>query len=115
MVLHKVFGEGQVKETSGEYITVNFQEQGDKKFVYPDAFERFLKVEDSQLNEVITHDLSVKEEEIEKEREVIRLKFEEEQLEREKEKKVVKKKTTTRKTTKAKAKPKATKPKVKEA
>lgn len=43
-VCHKVFGSGVVTEHEGNYITVKFAEKTGK-FIYPDAFEKFIKAE----------------------------------------------------------------------
>jgi len=43
-VIHKAFGDGIITEQVGNYITVKFSSVT-KKFVYPDAFERFLTLE----------------------------------------------------------------------
>lgn len=42
-VVHKVFGEGTISEQNGNYFKVSFP-VGEKTFVYPDAFEKFLKL-----------------------------------------------------------------------
>ena len=44
-VHHRAFGSGVIEKLSENTVTVNFP-QGDKKFIYPDAFENFLKLED---------------------------------------------------------------------
>ena len=38
-VNHKVFGCGTITELTSAYLTVNFGDS-EKKFVYPDAFEK---------------------------------------------------------------------------
>ncbi|MHA6260993.1 malate synthase [Sporosarcina sp. CAU 1771] len=40
-ITHKVFGEGNIVEHEDSIITIHFDE-GIKKFVYPDAFEKFI-------------------------------------------------------------------------
>ena len=45
-VKHAVFGVGTITEKDGNYITVEFAAKI-TKFVYPDAFEKFIKAEDS--------------------------------------------------------------------
>lgn len=47
-VIHKAFGIGTVKEILDGKITIEF-EQCEKQFVFPDVFEKFLKVEDDSL------------------------------------------------------------------
>ena len=46
-VMHRAFGSGVIEDLSGNVVTVNFK-KGDKKFIYPDAFETFLKLEDEE-------------------------------------------------------------------
>ena len=41
-VKHTVFGVGTITEKGGNYITVEFAAKT-TKFVYPDAFEKFIK------------------------------------------------------------------------
>lgn len=48
-VRHQVFGEGRIVSQTENYITVRFG-QGEKDFVYPDAFEMFLKLADEKLS-----------------------------------------------------------------
>lgn len=55
-VVHKTFGEGTVTEHIGNYITVKFA-TAEKKFVYPDAFDRFLSLENGGINAEIEADL----------------------------------------------------------
>lgn len=55
-VVHKTFGEGTVTEQSGNYITVKFA-SAEKKFVYPDAFERFLSLSGGAVSSEIEADL----------------------------------------------------------
>ena len=44
-ITHKVFGNGNIVEQNDSVITVNFND-GIKKFVYPDAFETFISLND---------------------------------------------------------------------
>ena len=55
-VVHKTFGEGTVTEHIGNYITVKFA-AAEKKFVYPDAFERFLSLENGGITSEIEADI----------------------------------------------------------
>ena len=43
-VKHTVFGAGVITEMEGNYITVEFAAKT-TKFVYPDAFEKFIKAD----------------------------------------------------------------------
>lgn len=45
-VRHTRYGAGTVLRCEGAMITVSFPEAGEKQFVFPDVFERFLKAED---------------------------------------------------------------------
>lgn len=56
-VKHAIFGVGTVTEFSDKYITIQFAEKT-SKFVYPDAFEKFLKAEDSAVHEVILNNIA---------------------------------------------------------
>ena len=57
-VQHKTFGLGTVIATQGKYMTVKF-EIGEKNFVYPDSFEKFLTLKDGTVSEEILSDLAV--------------------------------------------------------
>jgi len=56
-VKHKSFGVGTVISHSGKYMTVKFT-AAQKVFVYPDAFERFLTLEDGSVSDEILADLA---------------------------------------------------------
>ena len=47
-VIHNTYGVGTVINHDGDYITVSF-DIGDKKFPYPDVFEKFLRIKDDLL------------------------------------------------------------------
>ena len=55
-VTHKTFGDGVVANRDGNYINVNFS-GAVKRFVYPDAFEKFLTVEDESILSAIKVDI----------------------------------------------------------
>lgn len=57
-VRHKKFGLGEVLSKEGKYLVVRFAECT-KNFVYPDAFEKFLTLEDGTVSEEILADLAV--------------------------------------------------------
>ena len=57
-VMHKSFGLGTVVATSGKYMTVHFDGVGDKNFVYPDSFEKFLTLADGTVSDEILADLA---------------------------------------------------------
>lgn len=50
-VKHSVFGTGVITKTEGNYIAVEFAAKT-TKFVYPDAFEKFIKAEDPAVQTV---------------------------------------------------------------
>lgn len=51
-VAHKVFGQGIITDCSGNIVTVSFP-QGDKKFIYPDAFANFLMLKNQSAQNAI--------------------------------------------------------------
>lgn len=51
-VKHNVFGAGVITETDGNYIMVEFVAKT-TKFIYPDAFEKFIKAEDATVQQTI--------------------------------------------------------------
>ena len=55
-VNHKTFGKGTVVSYQGKYMTVKF-DKAQKIFVYPDAFENFLTLEDGSVSEEIIVDI----------------------------------------------------------
>ena len=55
-VRHKSFGDGIIVVHDDKYITVRFNEI-DKKFVYPDIFEKFLTLADGTVPSEILSDL----------------------------------------------------------
>lgn len=81
-VLHKSFGKGSIVECTESHMVINFS-SGNKKFVYPDAFEKYLTIVDKRaadsidkiLQKLIT-ERKIEEEKIEKERAI---EFEEQQ------------------------------------
>lgn len=60
-VVHSKLGNGTIEEVSDSHIIVRF-EIGDKtsRFVYPDAFEKFLKIKDETAQSVVDKHLTVK-------------------------------------------------------
>ena len=56
-VNHKSFGKGVIVSLSGKYITVKFA-SSQKIFVYPDAFESFLTLEDGSVSGEILADIA---------------------------------------------------------
>lgn len=65
-VTHKVFGSGTITSKENKNILVQFVDKS-VKFVYPDVFEgHFLRTEDLELQEQVTQDIMIKQEEREK-------------------------------------------------
>ncbi len=56
-VQHQKFGKGSIVAFDGKYLTVRFSTV-EKVFVYPDAFEKFLSISDSELPAEIVSDLA---------------------------------------------------------
>ncbi|MBN6206422.1 hypothetical protein JYK21_08155 [Ralstonia pickettii] len=70
-VVHKSFGKGNIIDQDDKFITINFKTES-KKFIYPDAFGKYLTLEDrdaaQSLKKVITK-IEVEQEKLEKQRE----------------------------------------------
>lgn len=58
-VKHKAFGVGVIKEFENNYMTVEFAEKT-SKFTYPDAFEKFLQLEDELEQQEIVNEIENK-------------------------------------------------------
>jgi hypothetical protein len=57
-ILHRQFGAGKITEQTKTDITVQFsKEYGCKKFIYPSAFESFLKLSDSDSKDKMDKEL----------------------------------------------------------
>lgn len=85
-VTHKVFGEGNIVGHNGSVITIDFNEQI-KKFVYPDAFGKFIKLNNRNTAESLKAVLlkrELEEEAIEKKRKEEKERLAAEQQRREK-------------------------------
>ncbi len=59
-VTHMKFGTGTVTDAKGTAIEVAFSGVGKKRFQYPDAFERFLAIEDEAWKMQIATDLETR-------------------------------------------------------
>ena len=71
-VKHKVFGEGIIIANENSYLTVRFKDC-ERKFVYPQVFDGYLTIENSNANEGINNEIKAikkveKEEKQEKDR-----------------------------------------------
>ena len=56
-VKHSVFGVGTIIEYSGNSIKVEFPTKT-SKFIYPDAFEKFIKAEDTAVQAAIIKEIN---------------------------------------------------------
>lgn len=84
-ITHKVFGEGNIVEHEGSIITVDFNEEI-RKFVYPDAIGKFIKLNDPNTAKTFKKVMTKRQEELEaleREREEERLRQELEEQRRE--------------------------------
>ena len=59
IVFHKAFGSGTIISKTGNLLIVDFK-GNEKKFVYPDAFEKYLTSADQELLAQVSHDLQAK-------------------------------------------------------
>jgi hypothetical protein len=59
LVNHKTFGEGIIKQYDANYLVISFS-QGEKKFVYPDVFESFISVNESNIAKFINLEIEKK-------------------------------------------------------
>lgn len=56
-VKHKVFGTGVITGVSGNYLTIKFAVK-ESKFVYPDAFEKFIVADDASIQAEIMEEIN---------------------------------------------------------
>jgi hypothetical protein len=63
IVIHKTFGIGKVIRVAGNNVTVLF-DLGEKNFIYPDAFEKYLTTDDSSAGRIIDSDIEARKNEI---------------------------------------------------
>ena len=57
VVIHKSFGEGKVVDHTGSYLVILFN-QGEKKFIYPNAFKEYLRVKDEAIHTQVQNELA---------------------------------------------------------
>jgi hypothetical protein len=55
-VSHKTFGDGIIIDKDSSYITVKFSE-GEKKFIYHNAFDGYLSTKDKDFNNKIREEI----------------------------------------------------------
>jgi len=61
MVIHQTWGEGIITNMDDKYITVFFaSQQAEKKFAYPDAFEKYLVYKDEVMQTADLEQVAVK-------------------------------------------------------
>ena len=76
-VRHARFGVGTIVEMQPRRITVVFaQPYGQKRFVYPDAFETYLSVDDQALRSAIDLDIGARHAQIEAEKKALQERLE---------------------------------------
>lgn len=66
-VKHSIFGLGEITAFENNYVTVEFASKT-SKFIYPDAFEKYIKVEDEDLQKSILEKIKEEKELAEKKR-----------------------------------------------
>ncbi|MDF2672480.1 MAG: hypothetical protein K0R09_745 [Clostridiales bacterium] len=94
-VEHISFGEGVIIEVDDNKICVRFEENiGTKIFIYPDAFEKFLKAADKTVENKVMEEFHKKQEQIEQELERIEKEREAAKLEEKAKLELTKKKPT---------------------
>lgn len=60
VVRHIRYGAGTVLRCENGMVTVSFPDAGEKQFVFPDAFERFLRAEDPEQAAAIAEQIIFK-------------------------------------------------------
>lgn len=55
-VLHQEYGEGSITEHTGNLLTIAFK-QGEKRFVFPEAFNNFLEIKDNKIAILIKNEI----------------------------------------------------------
>lgn len=80
-VKHKAFGKGIITEVNGKYLTIQFEAKI-AKFIYPDAFEKFISAEDNTTQAAIMEELAAEKQAAEEERKAEELRRAEEERRR---------------------------------
>ena len=60
-IKHKSFGVGKVIEQTDTYLKIEFP-VGTKQFQFPEAFEKFLQCENSNIQNIVLEELAIKKE-----------------------------------------------------
>lgn len=82
-VKHRKFGEGVIISNDNDKVIVHFPDiNSDKKFVYPDAFEKFLQIDDKCVEESAKQGIAKMQEEIKEKQEEKKKKEEQEKIKR---------------------------------
>ena len=68
-IRHKTFGSGVITAFTESIITISFSE-GEKKFIYPDAFKEHLVLKDKKMQAYITAQIAEKKAEINRQRQI---------------------------------------------
>ena len=58
-IKHKSFGVGKVIEQTDTYLKIEFP-VGTKQFQFPEAFEKFLQCENSNIQNIVLEELAIK-------------------------------------------------------
>ena len=95
-VYHSVFGKGIITKLQDSIILIDFKTYGEKKFIYPDAFENYLKLCDSDVAHEVADVLTSRDEKIEEEKR-LKKKIQDEKVQQEKVLLVAMKKKTKKK------------------
>ena len=69
-VKHKVFGEGIITEVSDNFLIIKFAAK-ESKFVYPDAFKKFIVAEDASVQVEILEEITAAKQAAEVQRQVV--------------------------------------------
>ncbi|MEN6350999.1 MAG: hypothetical protein ABFD08_16590 [Syntrophomonas sp.] len=73
-VIHVKFGTGVITSNQNRIIRIQFDESPEEKmFIYPDAFERFLKFQNPILEEKVQSELKIRNDQIAMEKEKDRI------------------------------------------
>ncbi|HWR19095.1 MAG TPA: hypothetical protein VN608_05690 [Clostridia bacterium] len=68
-ITHNTFGSGVITKVADDTITVIFADEiGEKRFLYPEAFEHFLVMDEVDMQDAVNHELLIKLKENEEER-----------------------------------------------
>lgn len=70
-VIHRSFGPGRVVRSSDSYIEIEFP-SGKKKFVFPDVFATYLKLEDKDISRLVDEILEEKQKEQKEEKQQLK-------------------------------------------